>query len=1064
MRMKKITVSLLLTACLVAPIALHTSADNLGKQISSVQQKNVLKGRVVDENDQPLPGVSIFVEGTTVGTATDIDGNYCLMVEKGDKLKISFIGYKTQVLIYKGQETIDVKLLPEAEKLEEVICTGIMKRKASTFTGSVTTIKKEDLQKVSSTNIFQSLQALDPSLIIVQDFANGSDPNKTPVLNMRGNSTFGQTEKFSDIKGNYTSDPNAPLFILNGFETTVEKVLDLDMNRIESVTILKDASAKAIYGAKASNGVIVIETSFNKNGNTTASYRLDMYVETPDFSSYNMMNAKQKLDFELETEYYKNFSDMASMWRWMNEKNNLVIQGVDTDWLSIPVRNAISQKHSFSFELGSRELALRADLSYNDKQGVMKESERKTYSGSISVTYRKDKFSIRNVFSFDNNVAKNSRYGNFAQYAIMNPYYSPYNKNGELIKYTMTPSGTDNKMYLTTNPLYNAGLNIVNQTKYTSILNNTSLEYYWNDYIKTTAKLNISFKNTNGDQFYPADHTRFSKVAKDKQGSYTYNTGNQKKFGGDINTSYSRTIDKHFMMLNVGASFSQSQYSEYIFKAIGFPYENMDDIIFASKYAEDSKPNGKDQHVRTLSGLAVANYAYDNRFLADGTIRYTGSSQYGKDKRWGVFWSVGLGWNIHEEHWLKCDQLQKLKLRGSVGTTGTQMPSAYTGMVLYTYETSRLYNNHTGALLNSMPNPTLAWQEKFDRNIGLDIDIFNSLSLKIDYYNNNTKNTVTSSTIAPSSGFSSVNENIGVINNRGYEISASYMAWQNAKERSYLVFTASASHNKNEIKSLSDAMKHHNKMLDEAFNKKFTKEELVELNSEAYQEKLKELEARRAGKPLQKYYEGASMNSIWAMRSLGVDPANGKELFVRKDGTVTYQYDSKQQVVVGNTTPKLFGTFGADLNYKGFGINCMFTYRLGGQLYNSTLIQKVEAYKIRDNVDGRVLEGAWSKIDDIRPYVRNKDLVFSAARGTDVIALPSMPTDRFVMDQNDLTFTALNISYDFWKHAFLKDLGLERLKVGLSAQNIATWSTIEIERGTSYPFARNYNFTLSATF
>lgn len=260
----------------------------------------VFTGEVVDVNGEPLPGVTVVVKGTTFGGATDMDGKFELSftLEGEVTLVFSFVGMESQEIVVKDEKPLRVVLKESSESLEEVVVTGVFERRAESFTGSATTVTRKELLKRGNQNLIQSLRNMDPALNISQNLSFGSDPNKLPDMDLRG------TSSFPDIKGQYTSNPNLPLFILDGFETTLEKVIDLDINRIESVTLLKDAAAKAIYGSKAANGVMVIETVRVQSGELRVNYIGSLNLEMPDLSSYNLCNAREKLDLEYQLGAY----------------------------------------------------------------------------------------------------------------------------------------------------------------------------------------------------------------------------------------------------------------------------------------------------------------------------------------------------------------------------------------------------------------------------------------------------------------------------------------------------------------------------------------------------------------------------------------------------------------------------------------------------------------------------------------------------------------------------------------------------------------------------------------
>ena len=266
--------------------------------------KEIIRGKVFEAGGtEPMVGVTVAVEGTTNAVVTDIDGSFALPVGN-DRCAVvfSFIGYKKLVVRYNGGNKSDfskIEMKPDAVDIKDVVVTGVYRRKKESFTGSSTTFNGDELKSVGAQNVLQSLKTLDPSFKITENNLAGSNPNKMPDVEIRGKSSV------AGLKEEYGSDPNQPLFILDGFETTLETVMNLNMNRVASVTLLKDAASTAIYGSKAANGVVVIETKAPLKGKLQISYKGDYSMEIADLSDYNLMNSREKLEFERLAGVYK---------------------------------------------------------------------------------------------------------------------------------------------------------------------------------------------------------------------------------------------------------------------------------------------------------------------------------------------------------------------------------------------------------------------------------------------------------------------------------------------------------------------------------------------------------------------------------------------------------------------------------------------------------------------------------------------------------------------------------------------------------------------------------------
>ena len=302
------------------------------------------------------------MKGTTLGTSTDMEGKFTLMLpdQKDLRLIFSFIGMESQEIAYTGQKELRVVMKEAQTEVEEVVVTGMFTRKANSYTGSVSTVKGEALRAVGNGNILSSLKNIDPSFLMVENLEAGSDPNALPDFQMRGQTGF------AEVASEYQENPNQPLFILDGFETTLTKILDLDMNLVESVTLLKDATAKAIYGAKAANGVVVIETKQPEKGKMRITYTGSLDVEAPDLSSYDLCNAREKLQAEYLAGFYttESATDQMALDQKYSDMVRRIEAGVNTYWLEKPLRIGTGQKHSLYMEGGDDYMLYGVDLSY----------------------------------------------------------------------------------------------------------------------------------------------------------------------------------------------------------------------------------------------------------------------------------------------------------------------------------------------------------------------------------------------------------------------------------------------------------------------------------------------------------------------------------------------------------------------------------------------------------------------------------------------------------------------------------------------------------------------------
>jgi TonB-linked SusC/RagA family outer membrane protein len=643
-----IAVPLLLVCSVLVPVGMAASSVQISPSaLQEPQNQRTISGTVVDEQGITMPGVAVYdALSVSTGVLTDAKGAFSIKIgPKCQGLTFSFMGYKTLVVPL-SELKARIVLEPDNNVLQETVVTGIFTRKKDSFTGAVQTITSDQLKKVGNSNVFQSLKNIDPSLLIMDNLTQGSNPNAMTSMQLRGASSF--SLETSNLKSNFVNDVNMPLFILDGFETTVEKIQDMDMNRVQSITILKDASAKAIYGSKAGNGVVVIETKALTNERTAVTYNTDVTFEVPDLSSYNLCNALEKLEIERREGYYSgigsNTSQLVKLMNLYNARLKRAQEGESTYWLSKPLRTGVGNKQSVEIELGNKDLKTLATFAYNDVQGAMKGSYRKTYSGDVNISYRFHKWLFRNIMSIGYMNNEDSPYGDFSAYTLLNPYDSPYDEDGNLRKLIPQFDGLSGTSM--SNPLYDASINTRIANNYLDFTNNTYAEYQFNPALKLVGRFGIETKRTYSEEFYPAEHSKFVQQVYSEddilsRGEYNQTNGTYTTYSGDLSAQYNRTINgKHDIFATAQYSVSQTNYSEVEHYTTGFPNSRMNNIIFARQYAADATPTGSDGLNRNLGLLLTAGYSYRNRYMADATIKGSASSVFGTNNRWGTFWSL----------------------------------------------------------------------------------------------------------------------------------------------------------------------------------------------------------------------------------------------------------------------------------------------------------------------------------------------------------------------------------------------------------------------------------------
>lgn len=999
--------------------------------ILSIQKIN---GVVLDaKTEEPLVGASIIMkEKQSMGVVTDLDGKFFIEVPTGiSALIVSYIGYNTDEIQLKAEtKELIIKLMPKSTEMDDVVVTGMAPRKVEGFTGDYVSVKGEELKKLSPNNLLKALQMFDPSFRIVTNNQRGSDPNTLPEFHMRGDVQIGDFEgnKLSMMLGDYSNRPNMPLFILNGFESTLQRIVDLDPERVESITILKDAAATAIYGSRAANGVVVFETKKPKSGKLNVSYSTNVGITVPDLSDYNLMNAAEKLQFEKDAKLFD--PNNAEHMNYYNHYLREIQQGVDTYWLSEPLRTAVTHRHSMSFDGGDDALRYGVNVNYNATPGVMKESDRNSMGMDISLQYRRKKWNVNNQLMLSNTVGNNTPYGSFSEYTRLNPYYRKTDEMGRYLQVIERKNmGAGNEMATITNPLYNTQFPFKDRNDNFSITNNLAVECAIRDNLRASAEVSFTKSSAKSEKFLSKSHTSFAEEEDlTKRGSYVKDIGNSFTWSANASINYNLTAKKHLLSTFLRWNIEESKSDGVNLSAKGFPNDNMDDFLFA--YEMDNRVNGSESTNRSLGVIMSASYMYDYRYSVDFSLRGDMSSQFGADQSLKPFWAVGARWNISREPWLAGTMISNLVVRGSIGLTGSQNYAAYQAMESYNFDNLMfpyLSSDVLGAELMGFGNPDLDWSKTKNRSVAFEIGFFKDrLTASLNYYNNLTDQLLLDYSLSPSSGFATMKNNAGSIVNEGFDFSVNGLLVQDYERQIQWSVMFNGSHNRNKIKKISNVVK--------AMN----------------EENLKRKDA-----PVPIYEEGKSTSMLFVVPSMGIDPATGREVFIKRDGSKTFIWDPTDKIAIGDSEPKLRGGLSTSITYKDFSLTIGGTYEFGKYTYNETLVSKIENASIGYNVDKRAAKDRWRQSGDITKY-----------KGIHLIGQNTEMSSRFVQKVQEIQFTNLSIGYrlDPKKIHFLEKCRIASVSLTGAMENLAIFSTIKQERGLDYPFARSFSLSLSVLF
>lgn len=982
-----------------------------------------VKGVVIDsQTSMPIPGVTVvaLVDGKPfTGVATDTDGRFELNLPNNiSELNFTCIGYKTLATKIEQDKEMTIQMSEEAKAIDEVVVTGYFTKSKSSYTGAAKTVTGDELKRISGTNIVTALAAVTPGLEIVERSDLGSNPNHVPELLLRGTSSF----------SNSNNQVNQPTIILDGVEISIVDLYDLDMNEIESITVLKDASATALYGARAANGVIVIERKKLTEGNMRVSYNLTGNIQFPYLKDYHLLNAAEKLEYEQRAGLYEakisddgfghitGHEEQYKLDRLYNERYQEVRRGVNSDWLYQPARTAFSHDHSLRLYGGASKVRYELSGRFNNTQGVMKDDYRHRYNLGFKLEYHaQDKLTLSNRSTYNEIDIKQTPYGSFTQYTKMNPYdriYDEFGKPNTKLSWNMD------------NPLYEATLGNYDVSKEKTFSNTTDIRWEINKLFRITGNFNISVSDQSGETYYSPDSQKFkTETDISKKGSLTLASGNGVSYSGNLTGAFNKMTDNNSLIsLAVGAEIRKDKNENSSMMGLGIFDDALNFISQAAGYPNGDKPNGSQSISADLGFFVNGNYMYNNRYYADFVYRITGSSKFGSNNRYGNFWSGGVGWNLHNEKFFQSGKIDLLKIRGSIGYTGKVNFEPFQAMTIYNYSGNLEYKNGIGTVPLTIGNEDLKWERELSYDLGTDVSLFaRRLNLTLDLYLKRTTDLVLDQSKAPSTGVISGKENIGEMENKGIEIQLDGYAIQN--NNCYWQIGVSGYANRNRILKISNALKHQN-----------------DINN-----------ATESIAPLGQYEEGESTTALKVVHSGGIDPATGQEVYIKLNGERTFDYSPDDKYVVGDTEPKFRGTIYTNFYYKGFSFYLLGNFKCGGYLYNTTRASKVEGTHPMYNADSRVLHNRWKEEGSVALYKDIKDT-----------SIPKQ-TDRFVEKENVFTLGTINLGYEFSPQICNK-LYLKKLRLGINLTDILRISSVKIERGTDYLYSNGFEFTLSATF
>ena len=878
-------------------------------------------------------------------------------------MQVSYIGMQTQEVAIK--HNLKIVLKADAAMLDEVVVVAYGAAKKSSLTGSVEIVKADQLSKVPVNSVDQALQGKAAG---VQVTAATGRPGASANIKIRGTSSI--------------SAGSDPLFVIDGVPVSSADFAALNSNDIEYMSVLKDASATAIYGSRGSNGVILITTKKGQSGKTTIDLKAIFGISTRTLSDsdFTMMNAQEKLTYERQLGIGRGSSGGANGGAMTDAE---IAAAQNTNWADEIFRTGTTQSYELNVAGGTDATRFYLSGQYFDQDAIVPGSylRRSTLRANLE---HKIKDVVKIGFNSSAGISKEgllrtdrNALNPFNYIFNANPYDAPYNEDGSY--------NTDMKVAGNQINIFENVANNPSSLSKLKIIAAFNLEWRIWDQLKYTTVAGIDFTQYQNYQFNKPE-SQLSQILGSPYGYRNDRIQQRSTWVWTNMLSYDKTFNEVHTIKAAAAMEAQSSHYRTLTASVsGFATGKLDAI---SVGATDKDVAGNTTDWRMLSYLATAGYTYDSKYIIDAAIRWDGSSRFGADNQYGMFWAVGLGWNMERESFLQdVSWLTRLKVRGSVGTSGNNNIGDYAAQGVYGYGS---YNGASTAYPARLPNPNLSWEKSMQASVGLDASLFDSrLNVTFDVYQRKTTDLLLSTRLSMTSGFSSRIDNVGELMNKGYEFSINGDLIRTNDWK--LTLNGMISQNKNEIKKLykgNDISIGWNNLIK----------------------------------------EGYPINIYKMVRWAGVNPANGDALYYTADGKITNTYNSNDAVVLDGKTPdpKYFGSFGANLSYKGWELAADFYFSGGNYIYNHIrFFTESDGAQYGNNQDKSMLYDQWKNPGDITNVPKQS------------INNSSYQSTRYLEDASYLRLRNLTLAYTFPKQ-WLKVAHVEKLRLFAQGLNLFT--------------------------
>lgn len=1019
-------------------------------------QTKTVSGRVISgEDGEPIIGASVIATGTTSGSVTDVDGNFSFDVPESAKtLTVSYVGMASQVVNISGKK-MTITLSSNNEMLDEVMVVAYGTTKKSSFTGSAASVssKKMELRPITS-----ATKALEGQSTGVLTTSGSGQPGESGSIVIRGFGSINASQQ--------------PLYVVDGIPFS-GNISSINPSDIESMTILKDASAGALYGARGANGVIMITTKKGKEGKAKVMWRSTMGWSDRAIPAYEMVNQRENIELVYEAERNAYFDTGKYTWEeaataargelindyggtenynpfknytWdtiidpaTGKVHEDAVSAWDEPWLDAVLdKGAFRHEHQLSINGGTEKTHYMYSLGYLNEDGILKYTNFQRYNARANVDTQ-----VKEWFSGNLNVSASHSIQNYQQFsgtAYSNVWYTAQFANPLFPVYMKDEKGNDlldangNRQLdygkengrfgsnSDTNPLGGV-INDVSDIKGDVASVRTGLVFGgdsqklgWAQGLKLSFNFGVDYRNRNQMLYYNMYHGNQANAngmiyrRNNRTVSYTFNQL----------LTWNRSIGKHNVDLLAGHEFYDYQY-QYLTASKTNLVEGIYELYPATTLAGADSYSYKH---RIESWLGRANYNYDDKYYASASIRRDGSSRFNKDARWGTFWSLGGSWRISKEAFLQdASWLDNLSLRASYGEQGNEaLDSYYAWQALY--DVSYANGNNVGALAQSLENKEISWEKNGNFNVGIDFSLFNNrLGGTIEYYNKSTKDMLLEYPMALSTGFASYNANVGDMYNRGLEIEIHGTPIRTKDWTWNLTFMASTT--KNKVTKLTDS-------------------------------------SPQIVKGVRVIEEGYPVNTFYMAESAGVDTETGKQLYwvwdTNEDGSRGEKYKSDDYAkaatckeYLGSRIPDLYGSINTDVTWKNLTLSMLATYSMGGKIYDSNYAATMNVNYLSNNWHKDMLN-RWQKPGDVTDVPRVE------------IGGKYTTTDRFLKSASYFAIKNITLSYHLPK-IILSKVGLESVRIFGSADNLALFSAMKgMDPQYDFTGATDYSYTPNKTY